>query len=154
MESLITHIQEHMVEYGVGAVFVVAFIFFTRKWTLPLIQWGLELCIYSAAFHIVVHYVIAVAEWFNFESQMKMLKDQRTHAGWETPLIEFWRRDLYKPGWIFWIEIIFVVGAFILMIRYRPMTTQKPGRKREALRKGVAPQVRPQGRSAGPKGRY
>ena len=154
METIVAHIQEHMVEYGVGTVFVVVAVFFTRKWTLPVIQWVLELCVYTAIFHIVLHYVIAVAAWFNYESQMKMLKDERVSTGWQTPLVEFWKQELYKPSWVFWFEVAFVVGALILMIRLRPMTTQKTGTKKEALRKGVAPQVRPPGESARPKGRY
>lgn len=154
MDAILTHIQDHMVEYGAGTVFVLITVYFTRQWTLPVIQWALELCVYTTIFHIALHYVVAVATWFNYESQMKMLKDERVSAGWQTPLFEFWNQELYKPSWIFWFEVAFVVVAFALMVRLRPMKTQKAGPKREALRKGVAPQVRPPGQGAPPKGRY
>lgn len=154
MEALLAHFQENAVGYGVGAVFFLVAIYFTRQWTLPIIQWGVELCIYMTAFHVVLHYIIKVAAWFNYESQMKMLKDERVPTGWQTPLVEFWNRELYDPAWIYWLEVAFLVAALGLMIRYRPMKTQKAGPKRVALRKGVAPPVRPPGQGAPPKGRY
>jgi len=154
METLLAHIQEHLLEYGAGTAFVLIAVFFTRKWTLPVIQWAIELCAYAAIFHVILHFIVAVAAWFNYESQMKMLKDERVATGWQTPLFEFWNRELYKPSWVLWFEIAFAIGAFILMVRLRPMRTQKAGPKREALRKGVAPQVRPPGEGARPKGRY
>lgn len=145
MEPIIAHFQEHWTQYAVGAVLAIPLLYLTRKWSLPLIQWTFELCVYAALMHVVVHYVIVVAEWFNYESQMKMLKDQREYAGWETPLLYFWQRAEYKPFWVFWLEVFFVCVAVYLMYRLRPMKTQRPGPKREALRKGHAPQVRPRG---------
>jgi hypothetical protein len=142
-----------MVEYGAGTAVALIVVYFTRAWSLPVIQWAVELCIYTAAFHVALHYIVKVAAWFNYESQMKMLKDERVSTGWQTPLIEFWKQELYKPSWILWFEAVFVVGVFVLMVRLRPMKTQKSGAKREALRKGVAPQVRPPGEGARPKGR-
>ncbi len=146
MEPLITHLQAYGVYYALGAVIVLPILYLTRRWSLSLIQWGVELCIYATIMHVVIHYIVAIAEWFNYESQMKMLKDERVHLGWETPLAYFWRRDEYNPTWIFWLEVIFLCVAVYLMYRWRPMITQKASPKREVLRKGHAPRVRPPGR--------
>ena len=153
MEPILNHLRENWAGYALCAAIILPLVYVTRKWTLPIIQWFVELCIYGAIFHVILHFVIAVAEWFQFESQMKMLKDERTREGWQTPLLEFWKLDLYSPGWVFWLEVVFMVGILYLMYRLRPMKTQRILAKREQLRKGQAPQVRPPGSSVRPKGR-
>jgi len=153
MEPILAHLHAHWPQYAVIAAIVFPTVYLTRKWTLPVIQWTFELCLYAAAFHVILHYIVQVAEWFQFESQMKMLKDQRVHAGWQTPLLHFWKQELYVPSWVFWLEVVFVFIAIYLMVRLRPMATQRLLPKREVLRKGQAPQVRPAGQGVRPKGR-
>ncbi|MCC6796951.1 MAG: hypothetical protein IT366_17665 [Candidatus Hydrogenedentes bacterium] len=152
MELALAHIQEHAAQYGVVAAIVVPLLYLTRRWTWGPIQWALELVIYFGIFHIVLHYVVALTDWFQFESQMKMLVDEKVRLGYETPLNTPWVQEMYNPGWLFYFEIVAVVLIIAAMLRYRPMKTQKPLPKREALRKGVVPGVRPPMPSVRPKG--
>ncbi|MCC6695617.1 MAG: hypothetical protein IT365_08300 [Candidatus Hydrogenedentes bacterium] len=153
MEPILQHLQANWAAYALCAAIILPLVYVTRKWSLPILQWFVELCIYGAIFHVILHYIVAVAEWFQFESQMKMLKDERVREGWQTPLVEFWKQELYKPGWILWLEVVFMVVILYLMYRLRPMKTQRLLAKREQLRKGQAPQVRPPGPSVRQKGR-
>lgn len=152
MEPLLVHVQENWKGYAAIGAVLLPVLYLTRRYTLPAIQWCVELAVYSAIFHVVLHYLVAVAAWFQYESQMKMLVQEKVHTGWETPLTHFWDRELYHPGWVFYFEVVVVIGIVAAMIRYRPMTTQKLGPKREVLRKGVTPSVRPPGASLRPKG--
>ncbi|MCC6155862.1 MAG: hypothetical protein IT367_18995 [Candidatus Hydrogenedentes bacterium] len=152
MELALAHIQENAAQYGVVAAIVVPLLYFTRRWTWGPIQWALELVIYFGIFHTIMHYVVALTDWFQFESQMKMLVDQKVRMGYETPLTQPWIMEAYNPKWMFYFEIAAVVLIIAAMLRYRPMKTQKPLPKREALRKGVVPGVRPPMPSVRPKG--
>ena len=152
MELVLAHIQEHAAQYGVVAAIVVPLLYFTRRWTWGPIQWFLELIIYFGIFHTILHYAVALTDWFQFESQMKMLVDQKVRMGYETPLTTPWMMEVYNPKWLFYVEIAAVVLIIMAMFRYRPMKTQKPLPKREALRKGVAPGVRRSMPTVRPKG--
>ena len=152
MEMAIAHIQEHAAQYGIIAAILVPFLYFTRKWTWGPIQWVLELIVYSGIVHTVLHYIVMLTDWFQFESQMKMLVDQKVRMGYVTPLEAPWQMEAYNPAWIFYIEIAAIILIIAAMFRYRPMKTQKPLPKREALRKGVVPGVRPPMPTVRPKG--
>ena len=135
MELALAHLQEHAAQYGVVAAIVVPFLYFTRRWTWGPIQWALELIVYFGIFHTIMHYVVMLTDWFQFESQMKMLVDQKVRMGYVTPLEAPWQMEAYNPAWIFYVEIAAIVLIIAMMFRYRPMKTQKPLPKREALRK-------------------
>lgn len=152
MELAFAHIQEHATQYGTAAAIIAPLLYFTRRWTWGPIQWVLELVIYFGIFHTILHYLVQLTDWFQFESQMKMLVDQKVRMGYTTPLDAPWVREAYNPHWIFYFEIAVIVLIIAAMFRYRPMQTQKPLPKREALRKGVAPGIRRSMPAVRPKG--
>ncbi|MBX7257988.1 MAG: hypothetical protein K1Y02_16630 [Candidatus Hydrogenedentes bacterium] len=153
MEAFIAHLQENWMGYTILLVLLLPFVYVFRRVAVPAIQWAIELCVYSTIFHIVMHFLMSVIRWFRVESQMKWRADERVDPGWQTPLVNFWDTELYKPGWVFYFEVAMVVVFFLLMIRYRPMKTQRPGPKRDTLRKGQVPKLRPPGSSVKPKGK-
>lgn len=152
MELALAHLQEHAAQYGVVAAIGIPFLYLTRRWTWGPIQWVIELVIYFGIFHTVLHYIVQLTDWFQFESQMKMLVDQKVRMGYTTPLEAPWAMEAYNPKWLFYFECVAVVLIIAAMVRYRPMKTQKPLPKREALRKGVVPGVRPPMPTVRPKG--
>src|SRR5689334_5010907 len=97
LDQAIAHLQEHAAQYGVVAAIIVPLLYFTRRWTWGPIQWMLELVIYFGIFHTVFHYVVSLIDWFQFESQMKMLVDQKVRMGYMTPLEAPWRMEAYNP---------------------------------------------------------
>lgn len=152
MDQLIASIQENWAGYAVVTALVLPIVYFTRKYTLPAIQWAVELVVYMTGLHLLIHYVVALTAWFQFESQMKMLVEEKVHMGWQTPLLYFWKMELYKPGWLFYLEAVALVLIIAAMFRYRPMKVQKPGPKREVIHKGQVPRVRPTAPSVRPRG--
>ena len=152
MDIAIAHFQAHMAQYLVVVAIVLPLLFFTRRWTWPPLQWILELTVYSSVIHALLYGIVKLTDWFQFESQMKMLVDEKVRMGYTTPLYAPWSRELYNPAWLFYFEIVLLVLIIAAMFRYRPMKTQKPLPKREALRKGVVPGVRPPMPTVRPKG--
>ena len=141
MEALTANLHQYGVAYVILAVIFLPILWLTRRYTFPPIQWVIEWCVFSAVFHVIVHGVVAVARWFREESQMQAIKDQRITLDWQTPLTYFWKRELYRPIWIFYFELCVVIVFIVLMFRYRPMKRQKQLPKREGLTKGMARHV-------------
>lgn len=124
----IGHVVEHKTYYIGGLAVGLPFLYFTRKVTIPLILYLLEMSIYLSIIHGIVHLVVRLTAWFKVNSSMKALRPDGTPAedvDWATPLVEFWDRDLYTPNWIFYMEACFAVIVVILVLRYRPMSTQR-----------------------------
>lgn len=139
MEAVIERLRENWVACVVILGCASPLFFLFRRYTVPFFAFVLEYVVYCVAFHAVTHGVVRLVRWFNFETQMKMLADQRVDAGWQTPLFDFWMREEYRPAWVFYFEIVFVVAIFLAMLRYRPMKTQKPPVRRQGFSKGTAP---------------
>lgn len=137
MDGILRHIQEYWVLYVIlaGVGFPLAYL--ARRYVGPALLWTAELALYSTVMHVVVHYFIRVTKWFKLSTTMYF--EEKIDPGWQTPLVRFWARDLYNPGWIFYVEAALVVLAIVAMIRYRPMKVQKLGRKRERISKGAVP---------------
>lgn len=143
MEAVIEYFQENWKICGIILVCGIPFLYFTRKFSVPILQWCIELLLYFGIFHTIVHYVVSIAVWFNYNSQMKMLEKEKVQLDWSTPIFVPWRHDLYNPSWLLYFEAVVFVLLIGAMLRYRPMKTQKLLPKRETLRKGSAPSVRP-----------
>ena len=124
-DQLMAHFQENASIYAGALVILAPVFYFGRKWTVPFALWTLESLIYAVLFHVILHYVVAVVNWFKFESQMKMLVDEKVDAGWRTPLVEFWRAELYNPGWVIYFEGVAALLIVALVLKMRPMKTQK-----------------------------
>lgn len=121
------HLAEHKFYYIGGAAVGLPFLYFSRKYTVPLILYLLEISVYLSLMHGVVHLLVLVTAWFKVTSSMKALRPDGTpseQVDWTTPLISFWDRSLYEPNGLFYMEACFVVLVLVLVFRYRPMSTQ------------------------------
>lgn len=139
MDATIQFLQERWIGVVAGLVCVVAVLYFTRRYSMPAVFWGVEFAAYVAVLHVVVCGLVHVAAWFKYESQMKMLVSEKEQVPWDVPLKQFWDRTLYHPSWIFYLEIFLAVAIFAAMIWYKPMRVQRFRPKREKLVKGKAP---------------
>lgn len=138
--EVIGNIQDHIVEnamyYGGGAVFVFPIIFFTRKYSVPMIQYVLETAIYLVIMHTLVSMLTNFFAWLHNETSMEAVRSRRAGVFWDTPWVYFWDTEAYNPGWIVYMECAFAVIIILLVIRYRPMKIQKARKPTEAAKKG------------------
>jgi len=144
MDVVLEHLQEHYLVYVAVLVVALPLVYFTRKWSVPVILYTIEICIYMVIMHTAVFLLVMVTRWFKQESSMKALRPDGTPEDaptWGTPYFEFWRRELYDPAWIVYVELAFILVIVLLVWRYRPMKIQRKGRRQAALerRKGKAP---------------
>lgn len=156
MEDLIAHFKEFAAGYTIGAVCLAPLIYVTRKYSVPLILYIVELAIYACSIHVVTWCLVVLTRWFREQSSMRALApDGRPldAPDWSTPLLEFWKTEAYNPSWIWIVELVCLGIALVLMWRYRPMRIQrKPQRATQEFGKSTArsaPTGRPPLRSAG-----
>lgn len=126
---LSVHVQTNLTAYIIGCALAVPFIYFTRKWTVPAILYTLEISIYLAIMHIIVHLVVGLTAWFKTNSSIRALNKEGVPVDavfWATPVVRFWDKTLYDPQWIAYMECAFIVVTTILVLKFRPMHTQKP----------------------------
>ena len=139
MEAVTQHFSEFWKAYVVILACATPILLVFRKYTFPVIFWAVEWVIYCGLFHVAVNLFVRLVRWFQFNTQMEMREEQRVYKDWATPLVEFWNREGYHPGWIFWLELAVVVAFLLAMVRYRPMIAQKVRARKPALTKGVGP---------------
>lgn len=149
MDAVLVHLQERWPIYAVVAVLLAPVIYFTRRFTVPLILWTIEVCIYLTMLHLFTFGLVKATVWFKYNTQMAWKEETKVMEPWTVPLTEFWRRDLYIPQWIFWFELVFLFVVIGLILKYRPMRVQSPLPKRQPVRKGVG-SVRGSGPGKGP----
>jgi hypothetical protein len=131
MEALmpiLEHVKSFYPYYVFGALIVLPVLFFTRRWSLPIIAYCIELAIYFSAMHIFMHFLVSIVRWFRENSSMRALREDGKPIDapeWATPLVEFWDTTLYNPSFIFYIELGFIVLILILVYRLRPMKFQR-----------------------------
>jgi len=133
MDVVIDHFQQWYLAYAGAAVLCVPLIYFTRRYSLPFIQFCIEIALYSFIMHVLVWCVVGLATWFKNNSTMTALdENKRTKdvAFWETPLLEFWNREAYNPTWVFWLECVFALVIVYLVFRFRPMKVHSPHNRR------------------------
>lgn len=137
MDAVIVHLQQNWIAYTVFTVILLPVIFATRRYSLPLILWSIEVCIYLTALHLFLFGMVKAVVGFKYSTQMQWKEDEKVMETWSMPLTEFWRRDLYDPSWIFWLEIVFLIAVVAFILKYRPIRIQAPPPKRDAVRKGM-----------------
>ncbi len=123
------HVQTYIKFYALGVAIGVPLIFFTRKWTVPLILYALEICVYFFIMHVLVYVLVGITGWFKNSSSIRALRKDGMPidaVSWGTPFVRFWDKTLYDPQWLVYMEYVFMVVIVILVLRYRPMRTQKP----------------------------
>jgi hypothetical protein len=123
------HVQTYLKFYALGIVVAVPFLYFTRKWTLPLILYAVEMCIYFSIMHVIIHAFVGITAWFRTNSSIRALRKDGMPIDavyWTTPLVRFWDKTVYDPQWLLYVEYGFMVAIVFLVLKYRPMHTQKP----------------------------
>jgi hypothetical protein len=53
MEPILAHLEQNWPAYTAVLVCLAPIVFFTRKYTVPVIQWFAELAIYFGIFHVL-----------------------------------------------------------------------------------------------------
>jgi len=123
------HVQANLKVYLLGIGLTVPFLFFTRKWTIPLILYILEISIYCGLMHTFIYGLVGLAGWFKNSSSIRALRKDGMPVdavNWGTPFVRFWDKELYDPQWLVYVECGFMVVIVLLVFRFRPMRTQKP----------------------------
>lgn len=133
LRPLFPHFQEYSVLYIVGLPLLLAFIYLTRRYSLPGILFSLEFSLYTFSMHTVVHLLVRLFAWFKNSSSMKALQSDGSRLdpeAWTTPWLEFWDWDIYDPEWIPYMEGAFIIAIIILMAKYRPFRPTGKRRRR------------------------
>ncbi len=129
---LIDHFKEFYLYYLGPAAVLLPTLFFTRRYSVPLILYAVEIGIYFVMLHLVWHWLVGLVRWFAEESSMEALgPDGRPvdSPEWTTPLLQFWDKAAYDPQWIIYAEGVMALIIVYLVWRYRPLKVQK---KRES----------------------
>ncbi|HNR29326.1 MAG TPA: hypothetical protein PKI11_00420 [Candidatus Hydrogenedentes bacterium] len=134
---ILDHLKEYAVLYALGAVCVIPTLVITRRWSVPLILYAVEIAIYLGLMHVGVGVITRVAAWFKDQSSMKRAFDIREAKapGWATPWIEFWDIEQYHPEALLYVEIVVAVIIVFLVWRIRPLRVKRrqapPSKKAE-----------------------
>ncbi len=142
-EQIIDHLSEYMVFYLIGVPLAIAAIYFTRPYSVSLIMYSLEIAIYLASMHTILHFCVQFFTWFSHETQFQAIGDRGTGGDWETPWLRFWEWEVYHPQWLIYLEVALIVIILFLVRRYRPMTVQ---RKQKISVKAAGPQKKKKGK--------
>jgi hypothetical protein len=129
VDAVLNHLQQHLVPYILLALGLVVIIFATRRYSLPIIQYTIEVLIYAAALHLLVWGVASGAAAFKRASSFQPLESQRQlEATWTTPILHFWKLDEYEPAWLWKVELVGVAIVLYLVWKLRPIRIQKSTR--------------------------
>lgn len=132
-KPIMPHLNEHLEYYLCGIPILLVFLYFTRRYSIPLILYTVEFCIYSFAVHTFIHVVVSLFSWFKNSSSMKALQADGMPLDavyWTTPWTHFWLLESYNPRWIVWLECTFLVVIVALMYRFRPFSPQYKRKKK------------------------
>ena len=131
--------------YIFGAIVLAPLLYFTRRWSMPIILYAIEYSIYLGLMHVALFVVVYLTSNFRDASSMDRAFSRTTaKTGWGTPILEFWNLEAYNPKGLFWFEIILAVVIFLLMWRYRPMKTGTTRRQKQkaAVKKAAAAKMK------------
>lgn len=127
MDLVLGHLQQYTREYVILGVCTLPILFVTRKYSVPVILYFVEYCIYLFCVHALLYAVLNLARWFKENSSMRALRSDGKPVDaptWKMPFMEFWDTHAYDPQWMWKIEILIAVFIFIGMWKYRPMKVQ------------------------------
>lgn len=128
VEPIIHHLRTYTVFYMIGTPAVLLGIALTYRYSLPLILYAFEYAVYAAAMHTIIHVLVRLFAWFKNSSSMDVLDVHGRPLDmvfWRTPWLNFWELEVYDPYWVIYVEGVFLVIILGLMIRYRPLKTQR-----------------------------
>lgn len=137
MGIVAAHLQQYWIIYAIAGACLLPVLYATRRYSMPVLQWGVELAFCWGMLHVIIHYFIQMVKWFKLNTMMYW--HDKIDPGWQTPLKRFWDRAEYNPEWLFYLEVLAAVLMVAAMIRYRPMKVQRIRPRREETRKGEVP---------------
>jgi uncharacterized protein (DUF2062 family) len=130
MDPIIAHFQEQATYYIVGLVIAIPIIIVFRKWALPALLFTVETIIYLVGMHVIMAGVVRGGAWFKGETSMQAVRDRVAAPDWTTPIFEFWRKDLYQPEVIAYVELGLAVAIILAVLRYRPLRFKRRKRRK------------------------
>jgi len=133
MDQVLAHFKEYYMMYAIIGVGLLPVIYLTRKWTVPVILYLVELAIYYALMHGAMHVIVGVTRWFKENSSMRALREDGKPLDtpeWSTPFLEFWNKQAYDPQWLVYVEIALAVIILLLVWKFRPIQFQRKKTKR------------------------
>lgn len=139
MDAVVEHLKEYYLFYVIASVGLLPVLYVTRKWSGPFLLYVVETALYLSLMHVAVYVLVLVTAWFKETSSMKALqKDGRPldAPDWGTPILEFWDKAAYQPGWLVWVEVVFAAIIVFLVWRYRPMRIKYRRKKRHFVNEG------------------
>lgn len=147
MDAILTHIQDNMVAYIVGAAFILPVLVAFRKYTGPVIFRIIEGCTYFTAVHFGIGLFTRFAWYFKSSSQMQNNVAKVMVEPFTTPLnFNFYQKELYNPQWIFWVEVVAIFGILYIITVLRPVSISQKntykGKTNQPRRRGRAGQGR------------
>jgi len=127
MEQLLAHVTEYAIAYILIILCLLPVLYVTRRYSVPLIQYSLEIVLYLGLMHLTLWLLVWGTREFRKASSMRALESPGAggEPEWGTPLLEFWNRAAYDPEWLFWVEVVFAVLIIYLVARYRPLKIQR-----------------------------
>jgi len=140
MSVILEHLQAHMVVYLIAVICILPAIVLSRRFSVPVLQFCMEVCIYWAILHTILHFFVKLAAWFRTESSF-----DRTKIEWVTPLYKFWIPEAYAPQWLKYVEVGIFVAVLILTWYFRPIQI-----KRDRRRYVAPPKKKPTGYTSQP----
>lgn len=144
MTEVIAHIQANAKWYITGVAVAIPLVIITRKHSLRIIQYLLETIIYLSLIHLSFHFIVAMGKWFKEQSSFDRAFGRNSGAiDWQTPLTDFWKKELYSPTALFYIEMGIAILVIILVLRYRPLRFKKPKSKKQPPKKAGTQYKRP-----------
>lgn len=130
MPPFLEKAQETLAPYGAYiavAMCVLPLIYMGRKYTWPVIAFVIEVGIFSVALHLFLFGLFTVATWFRGATTVRFLADgtQVAIKPMATPLLEFWKKELYSPEAIFYVEIVCFLAIVYAVYWLRPMSLDR-----------------------------
>ena len=141
MEAILAHIQDYAATYGIIAACVLPVLYMTRRYSAPALMWGIELVIYSAIMHVVIHYFVIFVRWFRINTVPHY--QDFAPPEWMTPLGRFWDHTLYDPPWVFYAEFVALLLMIWAMVQFRPMKVQRMPQRRNEIAQRAKPGAYP-----------
>lgn len=139
MELVLEHLKANYGLYIVGTMVLLPTIYVTRRWTVPIILFLVELSIYFALMHGVMNLLVAITRWFKENSSMRALREDGKPLDtpeWGTPLLNFWDKTAYDPQWLVYLELSLAAIILFLVWRYRPIKFQRRKTQRQFNNEG------------------
>ena len=133
MDAVLTHLQTHVAYYVGGAVIVLPVILYFRKWSFPTLLFTIETILYLAAMHLVVAGIVRAGAWFKGETAMEVVAEAQAPPDWTTPLFEFWRKELYVPETIAYVELGVAAVVILAVIRFRPLRFKRRRKRKSEM---------------------